>query len=71
MGILMDISKYGVKYDDPLEYDDEVIYSGWIPAMAMASSSSRAGSSMFQQIPLELSAMDMEGYLQDMYVGME
>lgn len=69
MGTLMDIKQYGVDVDDPLdaEYDEEVMYSGWTPAVAEV----KQGYGKHVAMPAEFYAGDEDLLLQDVYIGRE
>jgi hypothetical protein len=70
MGVVMNMSNYEIERDDAMEaeYGEEVLYSGWNPAVALACqqhSLQDAGGSV--TMPSSLATVDAEVFLQKMY----
>ena len=70
MGVVMNMSSYEIERDDAMEaeYGEEVLYSGWNPAVALACqqhSLQEIGRPM--TMPSSLATMDAEVFLQEMY----
>jgi hypothetical protein len=70
MGIVMNMSSYEIERNDAVEaeYGEEVLCSGWNPAVALACQQHAlptADSKM--AMPSSLAAMDAEAFLQKMY----
>ena len=66
MGIVMDMSSYGIERGDApeAEYGEEVLCAGWNPALNLACRHSIAEE---LPMPAGLVEADMEAFLQKMY----
>jgi hypothetical protein len=70
MGIVMNMSSYEIERDDAMEaeYGEEVLYSGWNPAVALACQQHALYRTDRQMaMPPILAAVDAEVFLQKMY----
>ncbi len=70
MGVVMNMSSYEIERDDAMEaeYGEEVLYSGWNPAVTLACQQhalSRTDGQM--AMPPILATVDAEVFLQKMY----
>lgn len=69
MGILtIDMSNYSAELNDATakEYDDEILYSGWVPALALQQSQAQ-GFENQPSIAKSLANVDIEAFLRKMY----
>ena len=68
MGIVMNMSSYEIEREDAtkFEYGEEVLCSGWNPAVALACQQ-HAVAERQMTMPSSLAAMDAEAFLQKMY----
>jgi hypothetical protein len=67
MSILtLDMSSYEYEPNDSIakEYDDEVLYSGWVPTLALQQSQDFENKA---SIPESLASMEVEVFLSKMY----
>jgi len=69
MGIVMDMSSYEIERDSlDVEYSDEVMCSGWNPAInLMCQQVIVEPASRKPSMPPEVAMMDVELFLQKMY----
>ena len=70
MGIVMNMSGYEIERDDAAKigYGEEVLYSGWNPAVALACQQHTFPSADGQMtMPSSLATVDAEVFLQRMY----
>ena len=70
MGIVMSMSSYEIERDDAMEteYGEEVLCSGWNPAVALACQQHALPRTDRQMtMPSSLATMDAEVFLQKMY----
>ncbi|MDH4284783.1 MAG: hypothetical protein OEV35_05645 [Gallionellaceae bacterium] len=69
MGIVMDMSSYEIERDPlDVEYSEEVMCSGWNPAINLMCQQVMVGSaSSKSSMPAELAMVDAELFLQKMY----
>jgi len=71
MGIIMNMSNYEVERDDALEaeYGEEVLCSGWNPAIALACQQHAFPATERQlMMPSSLATVDAEAFLRKMYI---
>ena len=68
MGIVMNMSSYEVERDNAMEaeYGEEVLCSGWNPAVALACQP-YAQTERHLNMPSSLATADAEAFLQKMY----
>lgn len=66
--LILDMSSYEAELNDSTakEYNDEVLYTGWVPALALQQSQSQ-GFANKASIPESLASMDAGGFLRKMY----
>ena len=66
--VTMNMSDYKVERDDSMkaEYDNEVLYVGWNPSLALQQHA-YAEKNQPATMPLELAAVDVELFLKKMY----
>lgn len=64
--MIMNMSQGNIEHDDSLNagYNDEVMCSGWIPALAMTQLVAESKPASF---PAELATVDVETFLKQMY----
>jgi len=70
MGIVMNMSGYEIERDDAakIEYGEEVLCSGWNPAVALACQQhSLSVTDRQMTMPSSLATVDAEVFLQRMY----
>lgn len=68
MRIIMDMSSYEIEYEpENTGYSDEVMCSGWTPAIGLMCQVSSESSCRKAAIPTELATIDSELFLQKMY----
>lgn len=69
MGIVMNMSSYEIEQDQrETEYGEEVMCSGWNPAVAlMCQQAGVESASRPATMPASLAAVDAETFLQKMY----
>ena len=62
----MNMSQGNIEHDEPVaaEYGDEILCSGWNPAIALAQ---LVPEDKHRSFPAELAAVDLELFLQKMY----
>lgn len=68
MGIVMDMSSYEIERSNAPEagYDDEVLYSGWNPTVALACQHA-VTHERNMIMPSSLASVDAETFLEKMY----
>lgn len=64
--VIMNMSDYTHEVDDTGTYGDEVLYSGWNPALGLVQQ--QAVTSGHAAMPADLAAMDVEQFVRRMYV---
>jgi hypothetical protein len=71
MAIVMNMSSYEIEHDvsDGAEYADEIACSGWNPALTLACQQP-AVPEKHAAMPTELAHIDVDQFLQKMYVLM-
>jgi hypothetical protein len=70
MGVVMNMSSYEIERDDAMEaeYGEEVLYSGWNPAIALTCQQHLLhGTDGPMTMPSSLATVDAEVFLQKMY----
>lgn len=70
MGTVMNMSSYAIEHDDALEaeYGEEVLCSGWNPAVAlMCQQYAVAGIEQKMIMPSSLATADADAFLEKMY----
>lgn len=70
MGVVMNMSSYEIERDEAMrvEYGDEVLCSGWNPAVALACQQHALPATGRQMtMPPSLATADAEAFLQKMY----
>jgi hypothetical protein len=68
MGVVMDMSSYTIEHNDDAGYGDEVLCSGWNPALALACAEAAARNpAPHDTMPASLANADAETFLQKMY----
>lgn len=70
MGVVMNMSSYEIERDDAMEaeYGNEVLCSGWNPAIALACQQHTvSGAGRQMTMPSSLATVDAEMFLQQMY----
>ena len=70
MGTVMNMSSYEIEQNEipSAEYGEEVLYSGWNPAVAlMCQQYASVGTEQPMAIPCSLAAADTDTFLEKMY----
>lgn len=70
MGVVMNMSSYEIERNDAMEakYEEEVLCSGWNPAVALACQQYSLPLAEKQMaMPSSLATVDAEAFLQKMY----